>query len=83
MGIRDHAPKRPWRPRCHWQFTQAFGVKRSYTWITAKGMEAAERRLENHVSFLSKLSPEALDRVLSYDGPWTAAPPVRKDLRAG
>jgi len=72
--MHNRAANQPWRPRYHWQFRQAFGVKRSFTWFTKAGMEAAERRLENHVPFLSKLSPEALAVVLSYDGPWTAAP---------
>lgn len=84
MLMRNRAAKRPWKPRHHWQFTQAFGVKRSFTWFTAKGMEAADRRLENYVSSIARMSDEELARLLAhdYDGPWTAAPPMRKDLRA-
>jgi hypothetical protein len=86
MLARKPATKRPWRPRNHWQFTHAFGLKRSYTWFTAKGMEAAERRLANHVPFIDTLSPEALARLLAcdYDGPWVRGRgvPLRKDLAA-
>jgi len=83
MLMRNHPTKRPWRPRQHWQFTQAFGVKRSYTWFTKKGMEAAERRLENYVSSFARMSDEQLARLLAhdYDGPWVEGrgAPLLKD----
>jgi len=84
MLARKSAVKRPWGPRNHWQFTHAFGLKRSVTWFSKAALEAAERRLANHVPFIDTLSPEALARLLAcdYDGPWVRGRgvPLRTDL---
>jgi hypothetical protein len=67
-----HQPRIRTRTRRQpWEFTRAYGVRRSFTWISP---EAAERRLQNHTLLIDRLSPEALAVVRSYDGPWTAAP---------
>lgn len=83
MLSRKTAVKRPWRPRQHWQFTHAFGLKRTVEWFPEAAIEAAERRLANHVPCIDTLSPEALARLLAcdYDGPWVlgSGAPLRKD----
>lgn len=86
MLVHNHPTKRPWKPRHHWQFRQAFGVKRSFTYITVMGMEAGDRRLANHVSFLERMSDAELARLLAhdYDGPWVEGrgAPLLGDRRA-
>lgn len=61
---------------------RAYGVKRSFTWLTDAGFAAAEERLRRLPNFLERFTPGQLAEIQAYDGPWLLGrgAPMREDL---
>ena len=75
--VRGYRSSRPWLAR-------AYGLKRSFTWLTDAGFAAAEERARNLPGAFARFTPEQLAQIRScgYDGPWVLGrgAPMRKDL---